>query len=1117
VTVRRRLVLRGILAVLILVLLIVLAPLLFTPEGVKRFFLQQVEAQVGRKIEVGSVRFELLPSIKLTLSDVVIRDEDPAEIHFRAKHIALVLRAWPLLKLQVVGKRLLLDHPHLELRRDRTGRWHLIEPGPQDQAFASGMANPLALLLAIKETSIKGGELVVVDEFRPDGVRTATVAPVDLTLTSHPAEQSIKILMSAGMPSSRGASSLALEGTVSRAAPGSVEQAIGGGQPPAGVTFAGAVEVVDLDLAQLADFLGPRPVPEGIAGAATLRGQVRLGPGVAGYDMVLSEIRGEVEQLSLAGQASLSGLLTPQPTFSATFASSPIALADLTARFPVQWLNPRIQEVLTDRQVQGVVEAVTATVSGTTAPEPTFSFTGQFRVKQGQALLGEDRVRTQDIEATVFVEPDRIRIADLTALYGAFRVRGGSALILLQQNGPWIELDVTGDMAAPDLTALLVHQMAPSAFTKALKELHEVSGSSVLTFRLTGGLTQPGGLSFQGGDFILKDITCRTPALPERVEGLSGRVRVSREGVELDRLFATLGHSRVEVQGTILLDGDPTLKDFFVLAAVDTRDLAKLVPRKKDSTLGLEGMIGARLALAGRPAAPEVRAVLDLKDAAITIPAVRKPAGTAAVLEFEGHRAPSGVFTAKRVELAMPPLRLAGSGTLKPGPVPVVDASFVTGPIALAQLPAGMRIAGLEAGTLEISLDIKGKGADWRRWNLGGWIALTDGQFVTKELDAPVRNLYLRVKLVRQSAEVKQLSFRIGDSDLRTSGVVQNWARRPAVTLKAESDTLDIDLLIPKGERSPVRDLVEDLAAGGGLVGTLTIDEGRYKHLELRDVSARVTIGNGVLDIDRVSAQAHGGKLAARLVVAMPKRQPADGEVTFRVTDFPYDRLIKLLGDHTRSVEGSTTLTGTLRMNGRHPEGTLRTLDGSVQFLIKNGHIYRGTIVPRIITILNLPALLQGKVDLQKQGFPYDKASGRLVFTQGRVHTEDIVIDSPILKMTAAGDYDIPADRLDMVVVVSPLGSYSKFLQSIPLFGRLLKGDRKGFDTAIFEVKGPIAQPDVSYKPLHSLAAGVQGLAHLAFDVLKNTFFLPHELLKGEEEPAPGEDHATDAPAPLVP
>ena len=116
------------------------------------------------------------------------------------------------------------------------------------------------------------------------------------------------------------------------------------------------------------------------------------------------------------------------------------------------------------------------------------------------------------------------------------------------------------------------------------------------------------------------------------------------------------------------------------------------------------------------------------------------------------------------------------------------------------------------------------------------------------------------------------------------------------------------------------------------------------------------------------------------------------------------------------------------------------------------------------------------------------------------INAKEILLDSPILKISGTGRYDILADDFDMILATSPLGSYSTMLKRIPLFGHLLAGDRQGFDTAVFELKGPANKPTVRYLPTESLMTGVKGTAQLAFDILVNAVTLPQKAFSMVEE-----------------
>jgi hypothetical protein len=98
------------------------------------------------------------------------------------------------------------------------------------------------------------------------------------------------------------------------------------------------------------------------------------------------------------------------------------------------------------------------------------------------------------------------------------------------------------------------------------------------------------------------------------------------------------------------------------------------------------------------------------------------------------------------------------------------------------------------------------------------------------------------------------------------------------------------------------------------------------------------------------------------------------------------------------------------------------------------------------------------------------------------------------------------ADDFDMVLATSPLGSYTTMLKRIPLFGHLLSGDRQGFDTAVFELKGSANNPALRYLPTESLMTGVKGTAQLAFDILVNAITLPQKAFSMVEESIAGSE-----------
>ncbi|TKS63254.1 MAG: hypothetical protein EWM73_01610 [Nitrospira sp.] len=1084
-------------------------------DYLKNFFLQQLEQSIGRKIDVHRIKLVLFPRIRLELTQVAIHDRNSDDILLSAKKLDLVLRLLPLFRKQVVGKRLLIEEPTLTLRRDRSGHWNLLDQVVQGGSADHDAMQTISRIFRIREATLVNGKLIIIDDARPDGTRLMTWESVEAALVIRAERGQADLQVSTGQVGDKGLSAISLAGTISTAQRQTlvIDDASGSSST---FQFDGTLEAANLNLREVADFFGPRPLPEQLQGTLNVHSHVRAVPGVAGYDVVLSDLSANLEQLRLAGQASLSGLLTPQPTFAFTFAAPPIQLSQFFSTVPAAWLHPQLPVVIKDREIDGIVEIVSATVTGSAAAGPQLSMTGEFRVKQGQALIGDRRVPAKDLAAVVLVETGRLRVSNLSGLYGTIHMNESKALVSFLEAGPWLEMDITGAMAAADLLQFLSKTVKSEQLSRLLAATHDVEGNAAPTFRMVGSLNQPGGVTFAGGEITVQRVSLTHPSLPERLTELQGRFVLSDGGTLFDQVTGNFGDLALQVSGGITGGSGSTFQDFLIRIMGDADHMAKLLPSKAISAGVIEGVVNGAVVLTGPTVSPHIRGEVVLTESKVTLPGlVEKPIGAQVTVEFEGVIPQGSGLLLDRLELIVPPIRLPVKGKIQLGKRFSIDAALSTGTILLSRVPEWIAKGGFEAGSIELSLDMKGKDLDWKAWRTTGWLALTNGLMNAKGAEGPIQDLHLRVHFVKNGAEIKRLSFRLLDSDVSLEGTIRNWAAKPTITAKIESNQMDLDLLIPKGARSPIREFLETLAATSKVNATASMARGHYKHLKFGSLSARIMIQDGVLDVDRVSGQSTSGEVAGRIVVQLPRNEPADAELSVRATGLLVEDVLKLFGSKAGMATGEVRVTGTIRGHGKNPHGLYPTLNGKVDILVENGRIFKsqGRAVWKIISILNLPAVLQGKVDLEKDGLPYNKISATVLVRNGLFETENLIIDSPIVKITAAGNYDLPTDQIDMVWAVSPFGSYSQFLKTIPLFGRLFAGDRKGIATALFSVKGSIEDPEVTYLPMKSFATGVTGLAQLAFDILKNTVMLPIDLMTPEEDQSAGKE-SIPAPEP---
>lgn len=1099
-------------------------------DYLKEFVLQQLEETLGRKIEVHRVKFVIFPRIRVELSQVAIHDPHSEEVVLSAKRIDLVLRLLPLLRKQVVGKRLLVEEPVLTIHRNEAGHWNILDNTNQ-AATDQRTLDMMTRVFMIRQATVVNGSITVVDEARPGGTRTLKLERVEGGIMIRPERAMADVHLSVAQTGQDGLSAVSLVGQIKRversAALTSEEPAAPASAEPTSVPiptslfqFEGQVDAANVVLRDVADFFGPRPVPEQLDGMVNVQGQVRIMPGLAGYDAVLSSMTAGLNQLTLTGKANLAGLLTAQPTFAITFNSSLVTLKELLNTIPAQWIHPQLPAVLAERKIDGKVQVVNATLTGSATSGPQLSVTGEFRVQEGQALLGEDHVPTKDLAGVIVVETGRVRAASFTGRYGAIQITEGKAAVSFLEAGPWLELEITGSMAATDLVQLLAKTVKAERVAHLLAGLRDVEGTALPTFRLVGPLNEPGGVTFAGGEITARYISLTHPSLPERLTALQGKFVLADGGTQFEQVTGHLGDTILQVHGGISGGPESVFQEFIIRANGDAGHLIRFVPSKMIPVGMFEGLLSGAVQLSGATTAPHMRGNLVLTDSKVVVPnAIEKPVGAPAVLEFEGNLTRTNTATVTRVELVLPSVRIPVEGAIQLGEKFSIDATLATGELSLSGLPEWIAKGGFEAGNVEVSLDVKGKDTDWKTWKTTGWMAVTNGLVLVKGA-GHIDDLYARVKLVRNGAEVKRLSFKVQDSDLALEATVRNWPAKPVITGKIESNQLDLDLVIPKGERSPMRELLETLASSSQVTMTASAARAHYRHLKFGGLTARITIQDGVLDIDRIGGDSTNGQVAGRVVVQLPAKAPAETEVSLRATGVTVEDLLRLTHADIHGVSGQVRLSGTIRGHGRNPHGVYPSLNGKTEVLLENGRILKAKerAIWKILSILNLPAVLQGKVDLEKEGLPYNRISATVAIQNGSFQTENLVVDSPILKITAAGNYDLPTDQLDMVVAVSPFGSYATFLKTIPLFGRIFAGDRKGMATAIFSVKGAVEDPEVTYLPMKSFTAGLSGLAQLAVDVLKNTLTLPMDLMTpNEDKPVTPELEFVPEPAPATP
>jgi hypothetical protein len=194
------------------------------------------------------------------------------------------------------------------------------------------------------------------------------------------------------------------------------------------------------------------------------------------------------------------------------------------------------------------------------------------------------------------------------------------------------------------------------------------------------------------------------------------------------------------------------------------------------------------------------------------------------------------------------------------------------------------------------------------------------------------------------------------------------------------------------------------------------------------------------------------------------------------------------LGNVLRSLDVTDTLLGgRFQMDGKSEEGdALRTLFGHIK--IKD---YRVKNMPFLVKLL--AGITSDSVDeLGGAGLPFDELSSEYVWTRDEFIFTKASTSTGMLGLTAAGKIDLNTNRINLQGQVIPVYVISRIIGAIPVIGDLLTGgENGGVFAATYQVKGPMAKPDVSVNPVSVLAPGI----------VRNILFTNPNITKEKKQP----------------
>lgn len=264
------------------------------------------------------------------------------------------------------------------------------------------------------------------------------------------------------------------------------------------------------------------------------------------------------------------------------------------------------------------------------------------------------------------------------------------------------------------------------------------------------------------------------------------------------------------------------------------------------------------------------------------------------------------------------------------------------------------------------------------------------------------------------------------------------------------------------------------------------VARGIFRGFSFSDANALLHIQPGQLRLEPLQFHADGGHGDARLIVRLSEPH-AHLFVDGRVQRLRAGTIYQQLFDEQGLVSGK--LTSAFRLQGPLTGQFRQQALGEVSLQIKDGVLRRFRTLSRAFSLLNVAQLFRFQLpDMAREGMPFNQLGATIQLGEGRLHSENLLIESDAMNLAVAGDYQLTQQELDLLLAISPLGTVDSLLSRVPVAGWLLTGSENRLVTVHFAVSGPVREPEVEMLPLDSVSTKL-------IDILRRTIDLPATLI----------------------
>ncbi len=283
------------------------------------------------------------------------------------------------------------------------------------------------------------------------------------------------------------------------------------------------------------------------------------------------------------------------------------------------------------------------------------------------------------------------------------------------------------------------------------------------------------------------------------------------------------------------------------------------------------------------------------------------------------------------------------------------------------------------------------------------------------------------------SVTLDPLGATLDDTSVQGRAMVRDFAL-PAASFDLDVDAVDVDRYLPPAtEGAPGEQPPPDGESGAQgvplpletlrtleLEGELTMGRVKAANITCTDILVGVRAQDGILTVDPIEAGLYQGSFTG--FARVDARQDTPGFTVRK--DLAGIQAGPLLRDLAGKdlLSGTGTVSADMTTAGLTPEEMQQNLDGTLSLKFLDGAVY-GINIPKMLrdTLNRVKGQQPDPTEVQKTDFA--ELSATATIAKGLVRNNDLLLKSPLLRVTGQGSVDLPPQAIDYLITTRVVGT----------------------------------------------------------------------------------------------